>query len=712
MRRTSQWATASPWPAVVFAVLLGGASPVLSKYLLRTLSVEALLTWRYWLSLLVLLPLLVWPRRQARSPSAARAGPRPSGLSYFSLACVAILGSGVGALLFTSSLQFAPAAVSNALSKTGPLFVAFLAYLLLDESVSLGSIGLLVAMLLAAGLLGAGEVAQPLAAAPLPLLGVVLAVAAGLTRAIAQVAAKSSLTVWPATSVAAARFLGGAVLAMALGLARPGTLTTMPSGASQWLALLTLAWLCTALPVALYYWGMARLRVHVASGVRTTGAVVTAIASWAALGEKLNVYHLLGIGALLLAAYAMASLPEQPDETRRRTRPGPVRAMLQFVTLIVAASVLATGLLQAWQLHTLLQRQVQATLGRTAALMGEVVALGDSMPRAALRKLVQRVVDERISTPGYTAEFAYLVVTDAGGAPVAWAFRSDYPVGWDARPDYEKARALAHGETLGGPARNLVPAHVTVVSDGVKVGDLYVGYRASVAWWPLFAVLARTGLLAALLAVLSAMAVSRVVRAALGPLAAVAASLRSQVEADGPGDDRQVASSSPDLDAAGEALLEWLASGQVLLPGVGPGACVVCCVRGPEGDARWPCGALAELAEQEGRLAGVARGWLVARWGEGGLELDDPLRAFVWAAELPALAALLSVPQGGDWSGVLEDLARAEEYLQQVRGHEGLGDASSGGLVLATAGFVEAAGEHLSAERVAEDLYLVKLEQS
>ncbi len=694
---SSRGLAASPWPAVAAAVVLGGASPVLSKYLLRGLTLESLLVWRYALSLIVLLPLVKWSSAPtAASTSSEDRARGPSPVTYLALACVAILGSGVGAVLFTSSLQYAPAAVSNALSKTGPLFVAFLAHLLLNESVSPGTVGLLVAMLLAAGLLGAGEATHPLTAAPIPLLGAGLAAAAGLSRAVAEVAAKSSLAVWPAANVAAARFLGGAALAAALGLFRPGTLSDTPASAHEWLALLTLAWLCTALPVALYYWGVARLPVHIATGVRTSGAVVTAVISWAALGEGLNVLHLLGIAALLLAAYAMASLPLQARAPVRRRR-GPVRAMLQLVTVVVAGSVLLTGLLQAWQLQALMQRQVQATLGRTAAIVGEVVGLGDNMPHAALRSFVQRVVSEQISTPGYTAEFVYIVVADAAGAPLAWAFREGDA--WGATPAREKARALARQGPAALGRLDLLPAHVAVSCDGRPVGDLYIGYRASIAWWPLLAVLARTGALAAVLALVAAAAVSGIVRSALGPLAAVAAHLREQAESAASGGQDAPASSA---GLAAEVVGDWLRSGVVVLP-YDERPRIVACARAPDDPADWLATAVANLAESEGRIVGAARGWLAVAWGAEELEVDDPTWAYLWSLALPAGPRVLTLVEG-DWAGLLDDLAKAEAYLGVP------GATPEGNVILATPAYADLAGEHIEMRRAAEDLYEVRQE--
>jgi drug/metabolite transporter (DMT)-like permease len=681
----------SPWVAVAVALALGGASPVLSKYLLRTFTLESLLVWRYSLSLIVLVPAVKWRIDTGRNRGG---GPSASVGRYASLACVGILGSGVGAVLFTSSLQYAPAAVSNALSKSGPLFVAFLAHLLLNESVSIGTVGLLVAMLLGAGLLGAGEVSQPMSGTPIPLLGALLAVMAGLVRAGSEVAAKSSLASWPAANVAAARFLGGAVLAAVLGLCHPASLSHGPHTTAEWVALLVLAWFCTSLPVALYYWGMGRVPVHIAAGVRPSGAVVTAVISWAALGEALNILHLLGIGALLLAAFAMASMPTQRG-TRPRARPGPVRSLLQLVSLIVGVSVLVTGLLQAWQLQALMQKQVQATLGRTAALIGEVVALKDRVQGPVLRDFLDRLVDEQISTPGYTAEFACVVIADAAGVPVAWAFRKEK--GWDITPEYEKAAVIARRglEALG--RQDLIPTRVRVYSQGKHVGDLYVGYHASIAWWPLLAVLARSGALGLVMALVAAIAVLGLVRRALGPLAAFAAQLREQAEAVQNQDMATAAKKEAMPDAA---IARWLESGATVLP-YDDHPRVIACAKAPQRVHEWLVGVMAALSENEGTVAGVARGWIVAAWGTEVVEVDDPKWACLWVFSLPAGPRILAVIQD-DWEELLSTLQTAEERLAA------LDPAGPRNVVLATEHFVEIAGEYITTCGAGNRLYCVE----
>ncbi|MCX7599564.1 MAG: DMT family transporter, partial [Armatimonadetes bacterium] len=410
----------APVAAVVLAAMMTGAAPVLTKFILRHLNVESVLIWRYLLALLpVALVAAVRAPRIQQMPIAPR---KLSLMSHTSLAVVAIFGSGASALLFTGSLLYAPAAVSNALSKAGPLLVAFLAYVWLQEPVSLGSLSMVAAMLLAAGLLGAGEFSASTAVSGHAAAGVGMAVAAGLMRASSEVAAKAALATWQPVAVASARFLGGVVLAAGAAVLRRQPLI-FPEGLAEWTALLALASVCTALPIWLYYSGMAKLPVHHAAGLRTAGTAVTAIASWLVLGERLGSLHLLGLGALLLAAYAMAHMPAE-GAARRAPLPRLSGKLVSFVAAVVAASILLAGALQACQLHALLTREVEASLSRAAALIGHVVSI-QQVPAPVLRRYFDSLVREQMSGPGYRAEFSYIILADQAGVPLAWAFRRD-----------------------------------------------------------------------------------------------------------------------------------------------------------------------------------------------------------------------------------------------------------------------------------------------
>ena len=673
MRETT--AISPAWAYLAAAIALGGLSPVIAKSLLAHMPLEALLVWRYALAAAAvaaagaLMPQRIAPRG------------RPRAASMFALAVVAILGSGVGAFLFTSSLLYAPAAVSNAVSKTGPLFVAFLAYAVLQEQVSLGAASLLAAMLLAAGLLSAGEMRAGEGEAMLPLLGAALAASAGLTRAVAEVAAKAALAEWPPAAVAAARF-GGGVLVAAVAVAVRGGGFALPASAADWWLLVFLAVVATAVPLVLYYRAMQALPVHVVAGVRTTAPVVTAIASWALLGERLNLLHWLGIGALLLAAYAMGSIP--PARRRAGRMASLSASLVRFVAAVVVVAVLVAGALQAWQLQGLLRRQTRAAVGRSAALIGELLAVSPPAPQPLLRGYLERVVSERLTTPGYVVEFGYLVAVDANNTPLAWAFAPGQR--W---PPLSPARLASLVVSYGPRAlgrRDLLPATVVVSEGGQTVGKLYAGYRASVAVGPFLSVAARTAVLAGVMAALAALAAAGLVKSALGPLAQAASDLLEQARSAtvaGPAPSSAGSAAVSPMTAAdgaaASALAEWLRSRMTVLP-VGLTINAAAAARAPaDGLAEWVVAAADAAEETEGILCGAVDGWLICCWGVREAEEDDCLRAYAWAELIGAPIAVVSAGESA-----LDALRRAVADLSD--------QSTDRPLILATDAFARACG--------------------
>ena len=674
--------------AVVIAAMMTGAAPVLTKFILRHLSVESVLIWRYLLALLAVAPIAFLRRPTTESKNAT---PHPrSAVPHISLAVVAIFGSGAGALLFTSSLLYAPAAVSNALSKAGPLLVAFLAYVWLQEPVSLGSLSMVAAMLLAAGLLGAGEFSRPAAVSAQPAVGVAMAVAAGLMRASAEVAAKAALGNWPPAAVATARFVGGVALAAGTAIVRRHPFAA-PEGAPEWVALLVLALVCTGFPIWLYYAGMARLPVHHAAGLRTSGTAVTAVASWLVLGERLGTLHLLGLGALLFAAYAMAHMPAE-----RPARRAPLLRLsgklVSFVAAVVAVSILLTGALQAWQLHALLLGEVEASLSRAAALIGHIVTIQQG-PGPGLRRYFDSLVHEQISGPGYQAEFSYIILTDEALVPLAWAFRRD---DWPSGATAETARTLAAQGPAAAGRGDIVPVNVAIRTGEAKL-SLHVGYRAQVAIGPLVALSLRTALLAGFLALVASAAAAGLVRGALAPIASASEELRRQEQAT----QRQFTEKAAQQPPAGRGLMQWQQIPEALPENAIIAAALLPAQisgNGPVADD-WQRAALSQAAALDGLGLGTAGRWLLVAWGTTEAEVDDFLRAYAWSQTIDAEAVVLLT--GSDWAGLEVFLAEAEDLVAET--------SSSG--PWATETFAQTSQRRLRSKHIRSNLWLVEGDQ-
>lgn len=670
---------------MVLAAMMTGAAPVLTKILLRHLNVESVLVWRYLLALAAVAAIaVVWRPATGDETDTPR---KLSVVPHVSLAVVAIFGSGAGALLFTGSLLYAPAAVSNALSKAGPLLVAFLAYVWLREPVSLGSLSMVAAMLMAAGLLGAGELSSATAVSTQAAAGVAMAVAAGLMRASAEVAAKAALAGWQPAAVATARFVGGAALAAGTAAVRRQHLL-VPQGMVEWTALLTLATVCTGLPIWLYYSGMAKIPVHHAAGLRTSGTAVTALASWLVLGERLGTLHLLGLGALLFAAYAMAHMPAERPARRARLRRLSAK-LVSFVAVVVAASILLGGALQAWQLHALLTSEVEASLTRAAALIGHIVSI-QQVAAPMLRRYFDSLVREQMSGPGYRAQFSYIILTDQALAPIAWAFRRD---DWPAGTGLETAQTLAaRGPAAAGRA-DIVPVNVAIHT-GEAEFFLRVGYRAEVAIGPLAALSLRTALMAGFLALAASAAAAGLVRSALGPIASASEELmREKQVSPGAPTEEEAIDHIEHLHPSGEQPTEQRPPQDAVigaaLPPLGASA------KGPAAEDWWDS-ALSQAVALEGRILGRVNQWVVVAWGSEEAELDDPLRAYAWCRGIDAEAVVLLA--GSDWPRLAALLGEAEQLAM----HTG----SPG--PWATEAFVQRSQGRLRSERIRGNLWLIE----
>ncbi len=506
----ARYGKAGPYVLVIAGAAAGGVAPAVTKLLLQQMPMAALLTARYGIAAAVL------------TAAAAAARPRLRGegrAPVISLIAVAALASGAGAFAFTASLYSVPAAVSNALSKAGPVFVAVLAQALLLERVGAATWGLLAAMVVASSILTARGTAGP--AAGIFAGGVLLALAAGLLRALGEVSAKSALSGYSPTAVTWVRLAGGAGIAAAVAGAT-GDLRTLGSLApGQWLLLAILGGPCTAGAIWLYYTGAARCPIHIAAGLRTIGVISTAFASWAMLGEGLAAAQWLGIGSLIAAAYALATAA---PVARRPVSLTPLQKLTLGVAAGAALAVLASGGLLAVQLRAGAMAQMERTVRHTAALVAEVIRASPRPNRILLQRYFKQLVSMR---QGEGPAFAYVVLTDADGNPIAWAFDQKVAAGPGAKAA-QMARDVAYG-SLRLP-RAVVRARAHISSEGVNY-VLHAGLWLEWLVRPLATLVLRTLLVAAAVAVGAGAIAWWAARAAAGPLAAGAAEVLARVDA-------------------------------------------------------------------------------------------------------------------------------------------------------------------------------------
>ena len=256
-------------------------------------------------------------------PHRTRQGPPPDRRAWITLILVGAFGSGVGALLFTAAVDLASAGVVTAISKTAPIFVALFSYFTLRERVTYLRLLLIGVMVAADVLIVAGELTFSGQLVSARLLGDLLALGAGMTRAAAEILGKSALRRFQPSTVALWRFGVGLIIAAGVSAGTGGWGSLQGLDAGGWGILLALAWVSTALYMALYYRGLSEIPAHVAVSLRLLGAIVTVIVSWFVLGEALTPYHIAGIAVLLSGAYLLVLRSAQPAAPPRRAARAP-----------------------------------------------------------------------------------------------------------------------------------------------------------------------------------------------------------------------------------------------------------------------------------------------------------------------------------------------------------------------------------------------------
>lgn len=426
---------------IVLAVLLQGLSPVLTKLLLRDdgLSASTTVAARYAVAVLTLVPFGV--------PAAAnvvREG-NPRRRDWVALFFVGGFGSALGALLFTKALEMAPAGVVNALSKTAPIFVALIAYYTLRERISSVRFSLVLVMVGADVLIGLGEFrAAPGTEVGLRLAGDVLALLAGLSRALAEILSKGALRRFSPTTVALARFGVGAIVGAIACTAEGGWNELAQLSPRGWSLLILLGSVCTSLSMSLYLRGLARAQAHAAVSLRLLGAIVTVILSWVILGESLHPLHMAGIGILVYASYLIVTRaaetrtalrpPTQrtqqaeadisPEEEIAPIRPSRLSLKLKIATVVVAVvfvTMFASSFLSLRHTEAVIQQELRLMMGQIAANVAQLHELPNPPSRQTLQDYAERLVSQEITGKAYSVRIVFLAILDERGHISAFA---------------------------------------------------------------------------------------------------------------------------------------------------------------------------------------------------------------------------------------------------------------------------------------------------
>ncbi len=658
MERQSTRVNLSPYAFVLAGVMLAGLSPVLTKLLLlQNVAAEAIVAARYLLAVLLLAPIGLPNQRREDAPP-------PDRRAWVTLVLVGVLGSGLGALLFVHALDLSSAGVVNSISKTAPIFVALFAYFTLRERVTHLRFLLVVVMVSAVVLIGAGELTFSGELVSTRLLGDALALAAGMMRAGAEILGKSALRRFRPSTVALWRFGIGLAVTGVVAVATGGWSSLGGLSPRGWLILLALGWVSTSLSMVLYYRGLRDIPAHVAVSLKLLGAVVTVIVSWFVLGEALTPYHMAGIGVLISGAYLLVMRSaQQPGDVAPVRRPGArlwAGIRPRFIALVIAlvvGSVTVVWYLSMRHSSQLLSQQVQLTIGEIGAILVDYGGLEERPSWQSYQQYLKRVIGHRVSGEMYSLEVVYAAALDERGNIGAFAISDRLKLvdsrGMTYAPGDRPAQQRFLAEMDAGEARRhgLMTATINRMSGGRRVGTIKLGCTRQMQEGMVGEIVGRSAV-AALTVLLLAIAIAVVAGAGLvEPIERLAAEMnRAQRPSE--------TAAAPRYDEVGEIryavgrVVEQLRGERGALAGLrrtlasqvlaeawrgedAPGrrAALITDLReiiasGGGAELELIIEAVAhEVSAQGGSLRQASGGVLSATWGDDGYERDDLLRA-------------------------------------------------------------------------------------
>ena len=271
-----------------------GAMAILAKLAYGAgVGLPTLLAGRFGLAALLMWAIVAARRLPVRVPLRTLGG----------LLAMGALGYVGQSFAFFTALQTIPAATTGLLLYTYPALVTVLAALVLRHPLTRAGVAALGLATLGCLLVLGGPAALP-GAAPLDPAGV----AWGLTAAAVYslyIVAGTRLTAGVHPLVAATYIITAAA-AVYIGAGLIGGTLDLAVPAGGWAAVAAIALVCTVLPIAAFFAGLARLGPARASILSTVEPVITIILAALVLGEAIHLPQILG-GALILAAGIVVS---------------------------------------------------------------------------------------------------------------------------------------------------------------------------------------------------------------------------------------------------------------------------------------------------------------------------------------------------------------------------------------------------------------------
>lgn len=245
------------------------------------LNTTTLLTYRFSIgTALIWVGLVLWGR--------ARLLPRPQLWTALGLGLLYAAFSG----LFFWGLLFIPAGVASVTFYTFPVYVYIIAAIALGESISRRRLAALVMAVGGVALIVGGD------ATGVNLVGITLVLLAAVGYAGYITGSRAALTTIDADVLAGTAMVATTLSFLVFGLVA-GRLT-VPAGETQWLVVVGIAVVGTALPIFLYVSGLDRIEASHAAILSTVEPVVTVVLGIVLLDEVLTLPLVVG-GALVLA---------------------------------------------------------------------------------------------------------------------------------------------------------------------------------------------------------------------------------------------------------------------------------------------------------------------------------------------------------------------------------------------------------------------------
>lgn len=313
---------------VAIGAALWGTESLYRIHLNERFSASLLVFYEHLFILVLMLPFLVWQWRKLLGHSAK---------AYAYLVLSGIFGSALGAYTFTKGLSLMAPTAANLLLNIQPVFCALIAYVLLRERIARSYPLWAVVCLVAGAALAIKDPAGLMAGNTLAGLGYILATAFcwGLSTAIGR----GALLEIPSLAASCGRLVIGTVISYGVCLAQgtwpslaglQGILATAPEmfsvgffAANDFKDFFLLAAFAGALPLVIYYKGLAHTPATVGTFCEMVQNLAALLVTWGLLGDALTPHQMIAAVVLLVA---VSKLNAAQQAANSQPAPAPVPA--------------------------------------------------------------------------------------------------------------------------------------------------------------------------------------------------------------------------------------------------------------------------------------------------------------------------------------------------------------------------------------------------